>query len=140
MSYFAEFDVRFGDIDQAHVVYYPRFFHYFHQAFEQWFGAELGVTYPELVIDHGLGLPSVKVETDFRRPLRYGDRFRIGIKLEDIGKKSITLQYSLFRNDEDVPAATARIKTVVIDGEFKSIAIPQWLRERLEAFQKKSAG
>ena len=34
MKFSAEFSVRFGEVDQARVVYYPRFFHYFHQAFE----------------------------------------------------------------------------------------------------------
>jgi 4-hydroxybenzoyl-CoA thioesterase len=140
VSYFTELDVRFGDIDQAHVVYYPRFFHYFHQAFEQWFGAELGVTYAELVNERGLGFPSVRVETDFRRPLRYGDSMRIGIAIDEIGKKSLTLRYELFRNADDAPAATARITTVVINSDFKAVTIPDWLRERFEAFQKKSAG
>jgi 4-hydroxybenzoyl-CoA thioesterase len=45
MKFSAEFSVRFGEIDQARVVYYPRFFHYFHQTFEEWFARALGVSY-----------------------------------------------------------------------------------------------
>ena len=29
--------VRFADVDHAGIVYYPRFFHYFHMAFEELF-------------------------------------------------------------------------------------------------------
>lgn len=139
MTYSAEFDVRFGDIDQAHVIYYPRFFHYFHQAFERWFGEALGVPYPQLVGEHGIGFPSVRVETDFTSPLRYGDRMRISIEVDDIGKRSLTLDYTIYRVADNVLCARAKITTVAIDGEFRSMTIPDWLRERFQKYKDTSS-
>jgi 4-hydroxybenzoyl-CoA thioesterase len=136
LTYAAEFPVRFGEIDHARVVYYPRFFHYFHQAFERWFEEALGVSYPELVNGQNIGFPAVRVETDFTAPLRYGDRVRIEIELAEIGDKSITLRYTAIRLPDGVVSARARITTVAIDNDsFQSIAIPQEWRERFEHFR-----
>ena len=135
MIYKIEFPVRFGDVDHARVMYYPRFFHYFHQAFESWFSDALGVSYPELVTKQNIGFPSVKVETEFKKPLRYGDRVRIELELVNVGSKSITCQYTATRLPDDVLCARATITTVAIDNDtFKSIAIPDQWRDRFRRF------
>ena len=44
--------VRFADVDHAGIVYYPRFFHFFHLAFEELWRARLGArAYVELLED-----------------------------------------------------------------------------------------
>ena len=37
MPFRTQVPVRFGDVDHAGIVYYPRFFIYFHEAFEDFF-------------------------------------------------------------------------------------------------------
>lgn len=139
MTYAAEFTVRFGEVDHARVVYYPRFFHYFHQAFESWFGEELGVPYSELVTEHNIGFPAVRVETEFERPLRFGDRVRIELELLEVGKRSITVQYTAIRLPDGLRSARAKIKTAAVDNDaFESIPIPEDWRERFERFRSKS--
>ena len=136
MTFECEFPVRFGEIDNAGVVYYPRFFHIFHMAFEEWFGGALGATYADLVVRDNIGFPSVKVETEFLAPLRYGESVRVRLELEEIGRKSITCRYTMFRLPDGVEAARARITTVAIDNDsFKSITIPDEWRERLQRFK-----
>ena len=90
MKFSAEFSVRFGEIDQARVVYYPRFFHYFHQAFEEWFARALGVSYPDLVLKENIGFPSVRVETEFlaAASLRRQDSRRYGIARDRHARRS----------------------------------------------------
>ena len=136
MTYAIELPVRFGEIDPARVVYYPRFFHYFHQAFESWFGDALGVPYPQVLTEHNIGFPSVRVETEFKKPLRYGDTVRIEIELADVGRKSITLNYKAIRLPDGVLAARATIKTAAIRNDtFESMTIPDDWRERFERFR-----
>jgi 4-hydroxybenzoyl-CoA thioesterase len=140
MTFSAEFDVRFGEIDQARVVYYPRFFHYFHQTFEMWFGSALGVSYPDLVLKENSGYPSVRVETEFLKPLRYGDRIRVELELLAVGRTSITVGYTLVRLTDGEISARATIKNVAIDNDtFQPIAISTEWRERFERFQKTDA-
>jgi 4-hydroxybenzoyl-CoA thioesterase len=56
--------VRFGDIDEAGFVYYPRLVHYFHVAMEEFFANVLGVDYPTFLAEHRLGLPTARLEDD----------------------------------------------------------------------------
>ena len=136
MKFTIELPVRFGDIDQAGVVYYPRFFHYFHQAFEEWFGRALGRSYPELVLADGIGFPSVRIETEFVKPLRYGDRARVQIEVLEIGRASLTLRYELARVGDGELSARATVKTVAVDNaSFAPVPIPQAWRERFERFR-----
>lgn len=135
MIFSAEFPVRFGDIDQARVVYYPRFFHFYHRAFEDWFGEALGAPYSQLVVDENIGLPTVKIESEFRRPLSYGERVRIDLELLDIGKKSITLGFKATRLPDGEHSASATITKVAVDNDsFKSVTIPDVWRSRFETF------
>jgi 4-hydroxybenzoyl-CoA thioesterase len=137
MIFSIDLPVRFGEIDQAHVVYYPRFFHIFHQAFEEWFGGALGVSYADLVNKERIGFPSVKLETEFRRPLRYGDTARVEIELVELGTRSITTRYKLTRLPDGEVSARATIKTVAIDNDtFEAMEIPDRWRERFEKFMK----
>ena len=141
MKYAAEFTIRFGDVDHARVVYYPRFFHYFHQTFEDWFGEALGISYQEVIVRKNIGFPNVRVETQFKSPLRFGERIRVELELINIGKKSITNRYTLTRLADGVLSATADITTVAVDNDtFKAIVIPDDLRERLERFRSAGAG
>ena len=136
MTFSAEFSVRFGEIDQARVVYYPRFFHYFHQAFEEWFARALGVSYPDLVLKENVGFPSVRVETEFLAPLRYGDKIRVDLELLEIGRTSITVRYTLVRLADGATSARATIKNVAIDNDtFQPVPISDPWRRRFEEFK-----
>jgi 4-hydroxybenzoyl-CoA thioesterase len=136
MKFATELPVRFGEIDHARVVYYPRFFHYFHQAFEEWFGRALGVSYPDLVNGENIGFPSVHVEGEFLRPLRYGDTVRVEIELLEIGRSSLTLRYVATRLADGAECARMTIKTVAIDNDtFTPVPIPDAWRRRFEQFR-----
>ena len=135
MTFAHEISVRFGDIDQARVVYYPVFFHYLHQTFEEWFEKALGVSYPHLVVKENIGFPSVRVETEFRKPLPYGERVRVELRVVEVGTRSITLDYHVVRLSDGVTSARARVTTVAVDNDtFRSVPIPAHWRERFERF------
>ena len=72
MAFRTQIKVCFADIDNAGIVYYPRFLHYFHLAMEEFFGSELGMDYADVLHKRNLSFPTVHVECDFRRRLRYG--------------------------------------------------------------------
>lgn len=131
--YRAQLDVRFGDIDQAGIVYYPRFVHYFHVAMEHFFRDRVGIDYARVLNEHRLGHPTVHLDVDFRKPLRYGDRLEIEVGVESIGRTSVGWRYRVFRPGEPEPAATARIVTVNLDlDSFEKVEVPDWLRTKLD--------
>lgn len=133
MAFRSLLKIRFGDIDRAGIVYYPRFLHYFHVALEEAFPALLGIEYPVLVNDHRIGLPTVHLEADFHKPLRYGDVIEVEVGVRAVGRSSIVFGYRVFRQGETEPRVVGHNVTVCLDMErFTKREIPDWLRERLE--------
>ena len=125
--------IRFGDIDHAGIVYYPRFLHYFHVALEEFFGQQLGIDYPILIDEHRIGLPTVHLQTDFRRPLRYGDQIDVEVSVLKIGTSSITFGYRVFKPGKEEPWIEGHNVAVCLDMDtFKKKDIPDWLRLKLE--------
>ena len=140
MNFEHEFTVRFGEIDYARVMYYPRFFHLYHQTFEEWFSNALGAPYPDLVVGENLGFPAVRIESEFHNPLVYGDRISVRLQLEKIGAKSLICNYTIIRLSDGEVAASARITTVAVDNDsFKSVEIPAIWRDRFERFQEQGS-
>lgn len=126
--------VRFGDVDRAGMVYYPRLLHYLHVAMETFFAEVLGIDYPRFLAEQRLGFPTVHLEADFRRPLRYGDEIEVETAIEKIGRSSVTWRYAVYRDGDREPAATARLVTVNMDLDaFAKRELAPPLRDRLAA-------
>lgn len=132
MAYRARLKVRFSDIDRAGIVYYPRFLHYFHVAMEEFFAEQVGIDYAEVIDRRRFGLPTVHLDVDFRRPLRYGDTIEVEVRVVEIGRTSVRWRYRIFRPGEEEVAAEGHTVTVGLDlDSYEKMEIPDWLRERL---------
>jgi 4-hydroxybenzoyl-CoA thioesterase len=137
MTFSYEFTVNFGAVDHARVIYYPRFFDFFHRTFEEWFDAALGEPYPSLVIDDNIGLPTVTTQAEFVKPVRFGDRLRVDLEIVAVGRRSITVSYTATRLSDGLVAARATVKKVAIDNDrFVSVDIPETWRRRFEDFME----
>ena len=125
--------VRFGQVDYAGIMYYPRFFDNFHTVFEDMFGARLGVPYMSILQKRRIGFPMVHLETDFRRPFRFGEPMRLALTVTHIGRSSITFRYRGHAGDDPEPAVEAVATVVTIDlDSFESLEIPADIRAVLE--------
>lgn len=82
--------IRFSDCDPAGIVFYPQYFVMFNGLMEDWVDA-LGIGFQRLVIERRIGLPSVRLEADFRHPSRMGDDVTLSLGVERVGGRSITL-------------------------------------------------
>jgi 4-hydroxybenzoyl-CoA thioesterase len=119
--------VRFADVDHAGIVYYPRFFHYFHIAFEELFRARIGPrAYVELLDRDRVGFPAVRAEAEYQAPLRFGDTAEIAVSVERLGRSSITFAYKVTRQEDGTPCATGKVVCAVVDlARFASIPVPE---------------
>ncbi len=135
--------VRFGDCDPAGIAYFPRFFEWFHEAMEAWFGEALGAPYHEVLRRHGF--PAVHTECDYRAPCRFGDAVVIELRLGALGRSSLRLDYRVLGADGGV-RAVAHTRVVMIGTDpsqadhLKSVVIPDALRARMEAFRGGDGG
>jgi 4-hydroxybenzoyl-CoA thioesterase len=123
--------VRFGDLDAAGIAYYPNLVNFLHESFEDFFRGHVGRPYPEVYAE-GLGFPTVKVEMEFLAPVHYGDQVDVGVVVERIGRSSVQIRYEGAVRGAAV--FKARNIAVIVDMKtFRSIPIPDWLRERFRA-------
>ena len=83
--------IRFSDCDPAGIVFYPQYFVMFNGLVEDWVEEGLGVGFRRLVIDRQIGLPTVRLEADFRAVSRMGDKVLLQLRMERLGSRSITL-------------------------------------------------
>ncbi len=115
MRYQTSLLVRFGDIDHAGVVYYPRFFNYLHMAFEDFFREALGMPLHEVIDRRQIGFPVVHAESDFMKVLKFGDRIRVEVYLVRQGRTSVTFGFDVIREEGNILCARARITNAVIE-------------------------
>jgi 4-hydroxybenzoyl-CoA thioesterase len=136
MPFRTTIQVRFGDVDHAGIVYYPRFYIYFHEAFEDLFNLS-ELPYFELIDKQRIGFPTVHVETDFKKPLRYGDSLDIEVVVARLGTRSVTMAYTGYRHRDGELSVLAKTTLACVDMDsFKSRDIPESLRELFQRFTK----
>lgn len=132
MAFRTSIKVRFGDVDHAGIVYYPRFYIYFHEAFEDFFNSA-GQSYQAMLDDRRIGFPTVHVETDFRGPLRYGDNLDIELTVKRVGRRSAVFRFVGFRHRDGAHSVTAEITAACVDMDsFQARDIPEDLRAIFE--------
>ena len=122
--------IRFADVDHAGIVYYPRYFHFFHLAFEELWRARIGPrAYSDLLDKERVGFPAVRAECEFHAPMRFGDTAEIEVTISRLGNKSITFRYHIYRAADDARprtlSANGSVVTAVVDlARFVAIAVP----------------
>lgn len=131
------FTVRFGECDPAGVVYYPRYFDWFHRTMEAWFGEGLGYPYHQVLEE--LGFPSVHAEADYKAPCRMGEQVDVQLRVGRLGRASVTLELAVVGPDGR-QRATGRVVIVVIkmepggDQHFKLRPLPDHLRQAMARY------
>lgn len=129
MGFHAQVKVRFSDVDNAGIVYYPRFFHFFHVAFEELFSEKFGIPYVDVLGKEKLGFPAVRVENDFKAPLRFGDVADVEVSVERIGTKSLTCAYTLTRLPAGELCAQGKVTVAAVRmTDFQAVPIPEKYR------------
>jgi len=132
MKHRTHLKVRFGDVDLAGIVYFPRFLHYCHVGMEEYFSVVMGIDYDKLLLEHRIAFPTVHIEIDFLHPLRYGEEVEIEMEIKKIGRTSVEWNYRIFRHGESDAIAQSRQITVCTDlDSFEKKRVPEWLRSRL---------
>lgn len=127
MSFTFATPVRFADVDHAGIVYYPRFFHMFHLAFEELWRTRIGPkAYSELIDRDRIGFPAVKAECEFTSPLRFGDTAEISVTVSRLGARSITFRYRIYKQEPRTLAAEGSVVCAVVDlARFVATPVPE---------------
>lgn len=113
MRFETKLRVRFAHVDPARIAFYPRYFEWFHDAFEDFFEEATGSPYAHILQARGIGFPAVQVATEFVQPARFGEVLRIEVYLSRLTARSATFEYRVWRDEARL--ASASIKVVGMD-------------------------
>jgi 4-hydroxybenzoyl-CoA thioesterase len=129
--------VRFGHCDPAGIVFYPQYLVLFNALIEDWVDQSLGLSYAGLIGARRIGLPTVRLEADFRAVSRMGEDLVFGLAVERLGTRSLTLAIDV-RHGGELRVA-ARVVLVATDlATHRAIVLPDDLRAAVAAFGPRS--
>ena len=123
--------VWFSDTDAQGVVYYGRYLPYFDLArteYHRHLGRGLGANGHEFVM---------RASTiEYHAPARFDDLLEIFVRMERIGRTSVTFDHAAYRLDDDVLMVTAKQTLVLIEVEARRpVEIPESYRALVGAFE-----
>ncbi len=122
-TYNTVLQVRFGHVDPAGIVYFPRIYDYLHDVFEELWEKHVGQRYYHLVLERKIGFPLVHSSVDFKSPLRFGDRPVVSVSCFKLGHSSLGLRY-VFRMGDRVCLVAKQVTACAELDTMKTIPIP----------------
>jgi 4-hydroxybenzoyl-CoA thioesterase len=124
---------KFEEIDAAGIVYFGHFASFAHEAMEAFFD-QLEGGYVRLIGERRLGLPAVKLVSEYHAPVRYGDELAIDTSVSHLGNRSARFRYRMRRVEGDELVAELEHTVVITDLQaMRSIDMPDDVRAALAA-------
>ncbi|GLS87908.1 4-hydroxybenzoyl-CoA thioesterase [Cypionkella aquatica] len=128
--------IEFNHCDPAGIVFYPRYFEMTNSVVENFFNDVVGRSFASMHQNASNGVPTVSLTAEFVAPSRLGDKVLFSLKVEKLGRSSVSLRI------EGHMGAEVRLRVALvlvwIDG-MKSAAWPDAMRERLQAYMEDAA-
>jgi acyl-CoA thioester hydrolase len=109
--------VRFSEVDSMQIVWHGEYIRYFEDGRES-FGKKFGITYMD-VYDSGYMIPMVEINCEYKSPLRTDDRAIVETRFINTDAAKIIFEYSVFRESDNLLAATGRSVQVFLNRNFE---------------------
>jgi YbgC/YbaW family acyl-CoA thioester hydrolase len=136
ISHTTEVTVRWGDVDPAGIVFYPRFYAWYDLGTETLFES-IGLPFTELFERHAIvGVPIVESGSTFVSPARWGDVLAIRSTIAWVKDKTLRVDHEVAVGDRacargfEVRAWVSRPETP--GGPLRAVPIPAEVRARLQ--------
>lgn len=113
MSNRTEVIVRFNEADPLGIVWHGHYLRYFEDGREA-FGNTYGVSYLDFHA-HGLAVPVVSVQCDYKKPLRYGDTVIVETLYKPEAAAKLSFTYKMFQSRTMDVVATGSSLQVFVD-------------------------
>ncbi|MCP3716663.1 thioesterase family protein [Paraburkholderia sp. CNPSo 3281] len=124
--------IHFSECDPAGIVFYPQYFVLFNDLVESWIDELLPQEgYHGVIGARRVGMPTVRLEVDFKAVSKMGDEVWLSLDVERLGGASLTLAWACTGVDGVLRmAARQTIVTTSLD-THKSIGIPEDIRDAI---------
>ena len=123
--------IRFAECDPAAIVFYPQYFVMFNNLLEAWIDGLIPEGFAGYIGKHRFGLPTVRLEADFRAISRMGDDVELTLDVQRVGGKSMTLCLACTGIDGELRMSVTQIVVATSLETHRAIDIPVALRQAL---------
>jgi len=130
-----EFVVRDYECDLQGVVNNANFLHYIEHARHQWLES-LGIDFAALH-EEGIDLIAVRIEVDYRYPLKSRDRFVVRSAFRREGRLKLICNQDIYRTPDQKLIAQARVVTTALQNGRPALPAP--VMEKIEKVLPSSA-
>ena len=126
--------VRWGDVDDARIIFYGAYIRFFEFAETELFRA-VGLPYSVMFEEVDVWLPRVHLECDFLRAARLDDLLEVSVYVARIGRSSMKLNFEVRRKGEAELVATAHFVLAAVKRDsFETVPVPDDIRARLAEY------
>ena len=122
--------VRFGMVDAAGIVFFPRLHEMISNTVEAWFDEVLQAPWPRMHLEQNLGTPIVASTVNYRRRSRLGERLVFALEVVRVGRSSFDLAV-VGRCGDEVRVEAEQKHAFVRLVPFGSVPIPEEIRARM---------
>ena len=113
LSEMAEITPRFSEVDSMGIVWHGNYLKYFEDGREA-FGAKYNLGYLD-VFNQGFVTPLVKINCDYKKILKYGDKATIKVTYIDSDAAKIIFKYLILKGDTNEIVATGESVQVFLN-------------------------
>ena len=124
--------VEFNHCDPAGIVFYPRYFEMTNSVVENFFAEVAGQSYAAMMAARE-GVPTARLEVDFKAPSRLGERLEWRLSVTRLGGSSIGFRLEAWGVERRL---TALLTLVRVGAEGRPIPWEQEMRARITGFME----
>lgn len=120
--------VRFDEVDALGIVWHGNYVKYLEDGREAW-GRKYGVPYMTIFRTHGYSVPLVKLDMDYKRPLRYEETCTVETTYVDCEAAKLQLKYTIYNEAGQVVLTAFSIQVFLTrDGDLQ-LTVPEFFAE-----------
>lgn len=135
MTFIKPYLIRLSHCDPTGHVFYPNYFFIFNALVEDWFYEGLEIPFHTFLMERGLSLPTVKLESTFLAPSKMGESLDFWLTATHLGNSSMRLTMGADCKGEP-RVKMNRIAVCTSQKTGKSVPVPGDLREKILEFMR----
>ncbi|UII34788.1 acyl-CoA thioesterase [Fulvivirga ulvae] len=123
-----EIRVRFNEIDSMGILWHGHYIKYFEDGRES-FGRAYNLGYLDVYEDHGFLIPIVKIDCNYKRPVKYNDPVMLETTFVNSPAAKIIFEYKLYHADSKEVYATGRSEQVFLNKQHQlQLTVPDFFQ------------
>ncbi len=126
--------IHFSHCDPAGIVFFPLYLVMLNDHVEDWVSEGLGIPYATLIGARRTGLPTVRLECDFRAISRMGEDVTYALRVERLGTRSLTLATEVLGPARELRAAFVQVLVSTDLDTHRAVELPADLRAAATEF------